>query len=295
MFLGRKGSVVRPPGFGPGSTAWKADHGPTLAWTDARKDFLDYLKAQEYDVRTGKDMVSYLDRYSPVIAGPLDVNSLFSRITVAKRHVVLGLRVLFNFYETLGVDKGYLDCLRKALPRIQCGVDLKIPAENKILESLQRLVKAPAKYQALYNLLLDSGLRLIEGIELIRNFEEAESVKGFYRCDLAMFRGEKQAYYGHFTESTLGLIESVKGAQMEECATSHYFCKYGYVTAKYLRKFAFDKMIELEVPESVADFIEGRVPKRVGAKHYMALARQATKFYPRYARYITKLTQKAVN
>ena len=36
--------------------------------------------------------------------------------------------------------------------------------------------------------------------------------------------------------------------------------------------------------ESVADFIERRVAKKIGAKHYMALARQASKFYPRYAR-----------
>jgi len=26
---------------------------------------------------------------------------------------------------------------------------------------------------------------------------------GFYRSELARFRGEKQAYYGHFTETTL--------------------------------------------------------------------------------------------
>ncbi|MDH5690215.1 MAG: integrase, partial [Candidatus Bathyarchaeota archaeon] len=64
---------------------------------------------------------------------------------------------------------------------------------------------------------------------------------------------------------------------------------------KYLRKYAFDKMIELEIPESVADFIEGRVPQRIGAKHYMALARQAEKYYPRYAEYITRLRQKALN
>jgi hypothetical protein len=34
----------------------------------------------------------------------------------------------------------------------------------------------------------------------------------------------------------------------------------GYVRPKYLRKFVFDKMVELGIPESVADFIEGRVP-----------------------------------
>lgn len=72
---------------------------------------------------------------------------------------------------------------------------------------------------------------------------------------------------------------------------SHYFQKFGYVAPKYLRKFAFDKMIELEVPESVADFIQGRVPKRIGAKHYMALARQASKFYPRYAEYVETLRE----
>ncbi len=66
-----------------------------------------------------------------------------------------------------------------------------------------------------------------------------------------------------------------------------------YVLPKYLRKFAFDKMIELEVPESVADFIEGRVPQRIGAKHYLALARQSSNFYPRYATYLKKLKAQA--
>ena len=67
------------------------------------------------------------------------------------------------------------------------------------------------------------------------------------------------------------------------------------VAFKYIRKFGFDKMIDLEVPESVADFIQGRTPKKIGAKHYMVLVRQDKKFYPRYAKYITQLRQKALN
>jgi len=74
---------------------------------------------------------------------------------------------------------------------------------------------------------------------------------------------------------------------------SHYYCKYGFTSPKYLRKFAFDKMIQLDIPESVADFIEGRVPTRIGAKHYMALARQADQKYRRYGDYVTQLRQKA--
>jgi len=49
-------------------------------------------------------------------------------------------------------------------------------------------------------------------------------------------------------------------------------------------------MIELEIPESVADFIQGRVPQRIGAEHYMALARQTNRFSGKYAEYLRDLT-----
>jgi intergrase/recombinase len=49
----------------------------------------------------------------------------------------------------------------------------------------------------------------------------------------------------------------------------------------------------LNIPESVADFIQGRVPKSIGAKHYMQLKRKADQYYPRYAEYVTELRRKA--
>jgi intergrase/recombinase len=52
-------------------------------------------------------------------------------------------------------------------------------------------------------------------------------------------------------------------------------------------------MIELEIPESVADFIEGRVATRIGAKHYMALGRRANGFYGKYTNYLNGLRRKA--
>jgi intergrase/recombinase len=70
---------------------------------------------------------------------------------------------------------------------------------------------------------------------------------------------------------------------------SAYFDKNGFISPKYVRKFVFDKMIELEIPESVADFIEGRVATRIGAKHYMILSRQANGFYGKYVEYLKRL------
>jgi intergrase/recombinase len=260
-----------------------------------RAGFLCFLESKKFTSRYPKDLVTYLDRYVEVIADPTDILKICSELTSGQqKNLSRGLRNLFNYLEIAGFDPAYLDRLRKALPKDRDGYDLKIPTEEEILDSLKRLREIPAKYAVLYDVLLDSGLRLVEAIRLIRSFDGADTVNGFYRCQLGMFRGSKQAYYGHLTKHTRSLLSNANGEELKAGNASHYYQKYGFVNPKYLRKFAFDKMIELEIPESVADFIQGRVPKRIGAKHYMALARQASKFYPRYAEYISRLRQKVL-
>jgi len=234
-------------------------------------------------------MLSYLDKYVRIISSPMDIIRCFAKIEKGRRHVWLGLRVLFNYLEAMGYNVDYLNGLRKAIPKVNCGIDLKVPEEHSILESLR---KSASKYDSLYNLLLDSGLRLVEAIKVVNEFERAEEINGFYRVPVGEFRGSKQSYYAYFTEATYQKLQ-VKGETLNPLNASHYFDKFGFVGPKYVRKFVFDKMIELEVPESVADFIEGRVPKRIGAKHYMVLRRQADKFYGRYAEYVTKLKREA--
>ena len=138
-------------------------------------------------------------------------------------------------------------------------------------------------------------------MRLIKNFKEAElqSRGGFHMVPLGMFRKSKVAYCGFFTDYTMRLIRELSEEDAEslndKAATRYVQIQRNVVAWKYLRKFAFDKMIDLEVPESVADFIQGRTPKSVGAKHYMVLLRQAQKFYPRYGEYITQLRRNTLN
>jgi intergrase/recombinase len=147
----------------------------------------------------------------------------------------------------------------------------------------------------LYNLLIDSGLRLVEALKVITEFnpDNVEHVNGFCRVEVCAFRGNKQAFYGYFTEYTFKLLCQVSDKSFRAATAAHRCRKHKAIAPKYLRKFVFDKMVELEVPESVADFIEGRVPKRIGAKHYMVLRRQADKFYGKYAEYLKVLRLKA--
>ena len=220
----------------------------------------------------------------------MDIIKMFNSIKAGRRHLWLALRALFNYLEAIGFNLEYLNILRKSLPKVKCGLDLKIPTEKEIIDSLNGLKRAPLKYQALYRLILDSGLRATEAVKVINEFdlEKAENVNGFYRIPVGQFRGSKQAYFAYFTEKTFQLLK-MGPFKVKTSASTRYFRKMGFVPVKYLRKFAFDKMIELEIPESIADFIQGRVPRKIGAKHYMSLIKQADRFYGRYAEYISKL------
>ncbi|MHB1806782.1 MAG: integrase [Thermoplasmataceae archaeon] len=48
---------------------------------------------------------------------------------------------------------------------------------------------------------------------------------------------------------------------------------------KYIRKWFYNFLILNNVPESVADFIEGRAPESVGPMHYLANVKQADYWY----------------
>jgi len=296
---------VRPPGFEPGSSARKAqfgEYGPVLSWRATKNGFKEYVQYKKYNPLTAKSLISYLDKYVTEVGSPIDVMRLFKDLTVGQaHHLNRALRAWFNYLEiTRQASKEYLDVLRKAIPKDGVGVDIKVPSEKEIVENLRKLVKAPLKYKALWNLLLDSGIRLVEAVKVIDDFavERLERLNGFYRYRIGEFRGSKQAYYAYFTPETLQLIREARerGEKIgDRRAASHYFSKYGFTSPKYLRKFVNDVMTseQLNIPESVSDFIEGRVARSIGARHYMQLRRKADGFYPRYAEYVKKLRGKA--
>ncbi|MFB0514749.1 MAG: hypothetical protein ACETVQ_04145, partial [Candidatus Bathyarchaeia archaeon] len=76
----------------------------------------------------------------------MDVVAMFSGLNGSeKRHLVNGLRNLFNFYEAQGyAEKRWLDLLRSNLPKTSIGVDLRVPSENEIVESLKHVAEKDA-------------------------------------------------------------------------------------------------------------------------------------------------------
>ena len=271
-----------------------------------KDDFQAWLKNRGINwEHYGKKLIPYLEKFSRPIREPMDVVRMFKDLEneTQKRHLVNGLRNLFNFYEAQGLaDKQWLDLLRSNLPKTSVGVDMRVPSETEIVKSLKSLAEKDKsrRFFAFYNLLLDSGLRLTEAVKLYNalkfNKVELEKHNGFHIAPLGYFRGTKLAYFGFITEFTLRTIKEAENKPLTYMAVAGKAKKqFQAVNGKYLRKFAFDMMTSerLNIPESVADFIQGRTPKSIGARHYMKLKRKAVQFYPRYAAYITKLRRNA--
>ena len=268
----------------------------SLNWREFKAEFVKYLQSKHYNPLYFKAIISNLERHvkSP-IRRPMDIIAIYSNLSNGQQHNLnRALSALFKFYELKGeVPLDFLNSLRKVLPRDNIGVDLKVPTEQEILNSLKKLNSIPLKYQALYNLLVDSGLRLTEAVKAINEFSPPFKVKSknYYRLTLGYFRASKIAYCAYFSDYTYSLIRAIK-EPIKECGARRYYSKYGFTTPRYIRKFAFDNMIRLEIPESIADFIQGRAPKRIGAKHYMVMVRQADRYYKRYADYIGSLRER---
>ena len=263
-------------------------------WRKLRQNFLVWLKSRDLAFDYKRSIINYLDRFAPKLSCPLDVVRLFDGLSAGQKHCLLfSLRNLFNYCELVGgFEPRFIDSLRKALPKDSRFVDSYVPSEESVKRSIGKLRRIPEKYKAVYRLLLESGLRLREAVKLTNDFhdfsEKLENHENYVCVPLFWFRRSKKSFYAYFMRETAKMLWN-NGEKLSADATSKVCRRYKLVAPKYLRKFVFHKMLELEIPEGVADFIQGRAPKTVGERHYANLKRLADKYYPRYINYLMSL------
>jgi len=94
-----------------------------------REQVEQWLSSEYFGDSYRDDVLRYLTRYVGEIKSLFHIISLFSKVKRGKRHLVLALKVLFNFHEAIGYEKAFLDVLHKALPKVKCGINSKIPSE----------------------------------------------------------------------------------------------------------------------------------------------------------------------
>ncbi len=88
-------------------------------------------------------------------------------------------------------------------------------------------------------------------------------------------KGRKRAFWAYFP---LRFIDELEPIDLNP-GTAKEGIRYGRVSASTIRKWNYNFMIENGVPESVADFVQGRASVTIGSAHYLYKTRQADTFY----------------
>jgi len=166
------------------------------------------------------------------------------------------------------------------------GVDLYVPSDEDVLNALKKACSASLELCTVYKLLVYSGLRLEEVVKVISEQDEDKWIRvvDFWKYPLAWRRGFKQAFY-------LYTLEKPQKMKVSSKWISSWASKNDVLNPKYIRKWVATKMLSLEVPEEVVNFIQGRVPQEILSKHYLKLSTLADQYYRKYAEFLLhKLT-----
>ena len=95
------------------------------------------------------------------------------------------------------------------------------------------------------------------------------------RYPLSYNRGQKRLSYVYMPKEFALTLHKVHSSQKVVMGIK----QQSGLSPKYLRKWFYNFLILNNVPESVADFIEGRAPESVGSMHYLAKVKQADYWY----------------
>ena len=254
----------------------------SLDYNSIRDKFSQWMYSrvsEEY----AKKLTSYLDKYAKgeEISNSQDIFKIKEKAS-SKKYIVIALRNLLNFAEEMGLlDDVQITKMRKVLKVVKSNPDNYIPSTAKVKEVYGKIDKP--EYKLLFQILAYSGIRIIEGVNFLRTFDKdkLEIMDNFARYPLMDIRHSKRVYYVYIP---LSIALKLRQVDIPMRKFKYYVSKKG-LPAKYLRKWNYNFLIMNNVPESVADFIQGRSPVSIGSMHYLAKVKQADFWYSKLTLY----------
>ncbi len=269
----------------------------SVNWQDVRSDFIVWADGR-FRARYVKDLRNILDKHEPVITRAQDVDRLLAGQFPGRRHLWFGIRALLKFCGSHGWPRSQIEGLKEAMPPCpKAGKCKIIPKEDAVLELLRDLRHVPGKYQVFYDVVLDGAIRPTHAIEILGSWtaDKLEHVgSDAWQYSAEIEREQKHTWILMLTDQTVKEI-----SQLVEAPTEIGYLRmkqsHNLLRPKFTQKFAYNMMRKHGVEVDVAEFLSGRWPQGVGAQHYAELVSLAAKQYPRYARYVKGLREKALS
>ena len=154
--------------------------------------------------------------------------------------------------------------------------DTYVPTDTEIQQTLSKL---SPNNQLVYLVYVVSGIRKVEGSYLLANLDKlmVQEKDGFVKITMNYLRHNKNSYFCYLPISVYKQVKTNK--QLSVGSLESELKRKKLIAIKYCRKWFFTKAIELGIPESIADYLEGRVSNGVGNNHYLSKQMLADKYY----------------
>ncbi|MCD6370746.1 MAG: hypothetical protein J7L63_04560, partial [Thermoplasmata archaeon] len=182
-----RGTAENP--FGKGVSSPKSG----INYFSIRDEFSRWIHSRVSKEHARK-VISYLDRFAGErpISTPKDVFEIKSRAT-SQKYIVVALRNLLNFAEEMDLlDEVRITKMRKVLKVIHSNPDNFIPSTETV-KGVYKEIDNP-DFKLLFEILACSGLRIIEAVQFLKNFEKdkLEYKDNFARYPLFSIRHTKK-------------------------------------------------------------------------------------------------------
>ena len=243
-------------------------HQTIPAFSRHKRDYENWLISQGLSYGYIKDLMKTLTGFIRE-----DISDIADNITDTQS---IAARSYLNYLSQKSLLSDELMArFKKKLPLRQSKADNYIPSNNEVVHAYKQLkVK---RFQTIFKLLAFSGARITELVKMVKEYEPSKLIveEKFAKYQLHYNRGHKSSFYIYMPK---GMVSELHKFYVHVDTITHQISKSG-LNPKYLRKWFYNFLIYNNVPEGVADFIEGRASATVGSMHYLSKAKQTDYWY----------------
>jgi intergrase/recombinase len=182
--------------------------------------------------------------------------------------------ILNYLLENETVSDNDVSYIKKKLKTKQYNADNYVPTDYEIQQTFSQLT-LNNRFVSLV-----SGVRKVELDYLIKNLSslKVQLFEGFVKISMNYLRKTKNSYFCYLLLEVYSKL-SANYKQLSVSSIEQEIKQKKLIPIKYCRKWFYTKCIELGIPESIADYYQGRVSNSVGGNHYLSRQMLADKNY----------------
>ncbi len=256
----------------------------TIDFSKVKKQFYRFLQSK-ISQKTAEQYYKYLEKYlTEPIDHPAQLGELLDEIKEESRGgklrwVSSAIANLLDFYEKrLGFPTEMIYPYRKALQWEKSNPDEGHITTDQLVEAYEIVSERGKEARITFCLIMFSGVRILHAVRILQSYDIQNLV--IVNDKVARYpihfvsAGKKRGYWAYMPLSFAETLEQLNIDYGIRDAINH-----GMVTGKKIRKWHMNFLIENGIPESVADYIQGRASVTVGSSHYLNKTKQADEWY----------------